>query len=68
MKFPSDSPVTTKKKDQLRARIERLEIDLKDIDVGFIRSPGPGGQKVNKTSRAVLLRDAPLEIVVMWSR
>ena len=68
MKFPSDSPVTTKKKDQLRARIERLEIDLKDIDEGFIRSPGPGGQKVNKTSSAVMLRYAPLEIVVKWSR
>lgn len=29
---------------------------LKELDFDFIRSPGPGGQNVNKTSTAVQLR------------
>ena len=68
MKFPKDSPVTTKKKSQLLARIERLNIDLREVDEDFVRSPGPGGQKVNKTSSAVHLRYPRLGIVVQWSR
>ncbi len=68
MKFPHDSPVTAKKLDDLRARIERLKIDLGQVDEQFIRSPGPGGQKVNKTSSGVLLRYPPLELVVKWTR
>ena len=68
MKFPKDSPVTKKKKNQLLARIERLEIDLREVEEGFVRSPGPGGQKVNKTSSAVCLRYPRMSLVVNWSR
>ena len=68
MKFPHDSPVTARKLDELRARIERLKIDLGQVDEQFIRAPGPGGQKVNKTSSGVLLRYPPLELVVKWTR
>jgi protein subunit release factor B len=68
MKFPSDAPVTPKKLDELRARIDRLAVDLGEIDEQFVRSPGPGGQKVNKTASAVVLRYPPLELVVKWSR
>jgi len=67
MKFPKDTPVTEKKKNQLLARIERLGIDLSKVDEGFIRSPGPGGQKVNKTSSSVMLRYPERDIVVKWS-
>ena len=68
MKFPADAPVTGKKLDDLRARIERLGIDLSAVDEQFVRSPGPGGQKVNKTASAVVLRYPTLELVVKWSR
>jgi len=38
-------------------RISRgIVIDERDIDFDFIRSPGPGGQNVNKVSTAVRLR------------
>jgi len=33
-----------------------ISIDERDIEEHFIRSPGPGGQKVNKTESAVQLR------------
>jgi ribosome-associated protein len=33
-----------------------LGIDEKEIEVAFVRSPGPGGQNVNKVSSAVQLR------------
>lgn len=33
-----------------------IAIDESDIEERFIRSPGPGGQKVNKTESAVQLR------------
>ena len=68
MKFPSDSPVTDQKKQALRDRIERLEIDLAQVEEKFIRAGGPGGQKVNKTSSGVQLSYAPLELTVKWTR
>ena len=68
MKFPADAPVTTEKLDALRERIERLEVDLALVDEQFVRASGPGGQKVNKTSSAVVLLYPPLELVVKWSR
>lgn len=68
MKFPADAPVTEKKLEELRARIERLGIDLGTVDEQFVRSPGPGGQKVNKTASAVVLRYPELDLVVKWSR
>ncbi len=68
MNFPADAPVAARKLDDLRARIERLGVDLGRVEEGFIRSSGPGGQKANKTSSGVELRYAPLSLRVKWTR
>ncbi len=70
MNFPADAPVTAAKGDALRARIARLGIDLARIEETAIRSGGPGGQKVNKTSSGVRLH-YPLgeeTVIVKWTR
>ena len=68
MRFPADSPVTDAKKEALRERITRLGIDLEQIDEQFVRASGPGGQKVNKTASAVVLRYPDPQIVVKCSK
>jgi protein subunit release factor B len=70
MKFPDDAPVTPAKKAELRARLERLRIELGAIDEQAVKGTGPGGQKVNKTQSGVLLR-YPLAgelLVIKWTR
>lgn len=34
-------------------KIEKLGVDLNDIDETFVRGSGAGGQKINKTSNKV---------------
>ena len=68
MRFPDQAPVTPGKKQELRERIERLGIELDAVEASYVRASGPGGQKVNKTSSAVVLKYPPLDIVVKWSR
>ena len=48
----------------LLARIAALGIDAAAIEEQFVRGGGPGGQKINKTSNCVVLRYAPLDLVV----
>ncbi|OGR64457.1 MAG: hypothetical protein A2X31_03645 [Elusimicrobia bacterium GWB2_63_22] len=52
----------------LKARIARLGIDLRLVDEQFTRGSGNGGQKINKTSNAVLLRYPALGLVVKCQR
>ena len=68
MKFPRQAPVTDRKLAELRDRIARLEIDLERVDEQFVRARGPGGQKVNKTSSAVVLRYPDPKLVVKCSK
>ena len=56
------------KREALLARIKTLGIDPAAIDEQFVRGGGPGGQKTNKTSNGVLLRYAPLGLVVRCRR
>lgn len=42
--------------DALYLKMKALNIDLKDIDIKYIKSSGRGGQKVNKTSSAVFAK------------
>ena len=68
MNFPELSDITAAKVEALKARIARLGIDLRLVDEQFTRGSGKGGQKINKTSNAVLLRYAPLGLVVRCQR
>jgi len=68
MNFPELSDITAAKIEALKARIARLNIDLRLVDEQFVRGGGKGGQKINKTSNAVLLRYAPLGLVVRCQR
>lgn len=49
---------------ELRGRLERLGLDLARVEEEFTRGGGKGGQKINKTANRVVLRYAPLDLVV----
>ncbi len=69
MRFDSHNyPVTAAKIESLRARIERLGINLHDIEETFTKGSGKGGQKINKTSSAVFLKYPPLHLTVKMSK
>lgn len=68
MKLTEDFPVTPAKRAALEARIRRLSIDLSLVEESFTRGGGKGGQKINKTSNAVMLSYPPLGLVVKCQR
>ena len=65
-----DFGVTQKKQEELEKRMASLDIREQDIEEKFVRSSGPGGQKVNKTATCVFLRHTPtgLEIKMQKER
>ena len=68
MHFTEFSAITQAKVDSLKARIARLGINLELIEEQFIKGGGKGGQKINKTSSAVLLKYPPLGLIVRCQR
>ena len=56
--------VSPEKEAALRQRMERLGIREDEFRERFIRSSGPGGQKVNKTSSCVYLVHVPTGLSV----
>lgn len=60
----SDFGVNQEKEDALRQKMVRLGVREQDIVESFIRSKGPGGQNVNKTSTCVYLKHIPTGIEV----
>lgn len=56
--------VSREKEAALKARMARFGIRESDIEEYFIRSRGPGGQNVNKTSTGVYLKHLPTGIDV----
>ena len=57
-------PVSEQKERQLLQRMISLRIREEDFEETFTRSSGRGGQKVNKTSTAVVLQHQPTGIQV----
>jgi len=62
--------VTPAKMDELLQRMERCHLHEADLEESFVRSSGPGGQRVNKTSSCVYLRHKPtgLEVKMQETR
>jgi peptide chain release factor len=62
--------VSPEKERALEERLRALHINEEDLEETFIRSSGPGGQHVNKTSTCVRLLHRPtgLSVKVQQSR
>jgi peptide chain release factor len=60
--------VTEKKQGELETRMAALGLREQDLDEKYVRSSGPGGQKVNKTSSCVLLTHVPSGIQVKMQK
>jgi peptide chain release factor len=65
-----DFPVTDAKAEGLRRRMGECGLREEDLSESFVRSQGPGGQHVNKTSTCVYLKHEPtgLEVKMQKSR
>ena len=60
--------VSLEKEQSLRERMRRLGVQESDLRETFIRSSGPGGQNVNKTSTCVSLVHLPTGLSVKCQR
>lgn len=56
--------VASDKEAALRARLGSLGVREEDLEETFVRSSGPGGQNVNKTSTCVVLLHRPTGVRV----
>lgn len=61
-------PVKPEKEKDLLERMAKLGIKDSDLEEKFIRSPGKGGQKVNKSATCVYLKHLPTGIEVKCQR
>lgn len=65
-----DFGITQKKQAELEARMAAAGLREQDLEEKFVRSSGPGGQRVNKTSSCVYLKHGPsgLEVKMQQER
>jgi len=68
LSFKSIMPVSREKEKALLARMLNLGVAESDFEESFIRSSGPGGQKVNKSSSCVHLIHIPTGLTVKCQR
>jgi protein subunit release factor B len=61
-------PVSAEKERMIAARMQELGVTESDFEESFVRSSGPGGQKVNKTSSCVYLVHTPTGLAVKCQR
>jgi len=64
----ADPRISSTREKNLRDKMRRLGIREKDLFERFIRSKGPGGQKVNKSSSCVYIRHKPTGTEVKCGR
>jgi len=60
--------ISSEKENALIKRMRRLGVAEKDLEETFVKSSGPGGQKVNKTSTCVCIRHSPTGLTVKCQR
>ena len=63
-----DFGVTERKAAELEQRMAQCKLYEKDIEEKFVRSSGPGGQKVNKSSSCVNLTHRPSGLAVKMQK
>jgi protein subunit release factor B len=63
-----DFGVTAKKQAELEKRMASLGLREQDLHEQYVRSGGPGGQHVNKTSTCVYLKHRPSGVEVKMQR
>ena len=61
-------PVSSEKEKAIAARMQELGVSANDFEESFVRSSGPGGQKVNKSSSCVYLVHIPTGLSVKCQR
>lgn len=60
----ADFAVSEEKNRWLKARMELLGVEEKDLEEQFVRSSGSGGQHVNKSASCVYLKHLPTGVEV----
>ncbi len=68
MNLNENFPVSSSKIEALKRKIAELKINIGAIEESFSRGGGKGGQKINKTSSLVVLKYAPLNLIVKVQR
>ena len=65
-----DFGISEGKAEELRRRMAACQLKESDLEEHFVRSQGPGGQKVNKSNTCVYLKHLPsgLEVKMQKSR
>jgi protein subunit release factor B len=61
-------PISAEKEKAIAARMQELVVSENDFEESFVRSSGPGGQKVNKSSSCVYLVHIPTGLSVKCQR
>ncbi|MBN2087676.1 peptide chain release factor-like protein [Candidatus Peregrinibacteria bacterium] len=68
MKLPPQSQLTDKKYQEIISLIDKLGINLSDIEEKFIHGGGRGGQKINKSTSAVQLKHLPTGTLIKYQK